>query len=199
MDYIKYLIIFVLFLIFKNLEAQTSNVEMVLIGPSTLNNKNRMVVNVSFLNNNEDTVNFYHPGILSSAFGGYYMKNSPRYSFGILKSDSLLFWKGNCDMTPPKQNVYLSFKNGLTLIFPKNHERLRNSTLSIPPGKFVSLDILVAITDCYQLEKHQKYKFSLTYNHPIQLNDDQIEANNNERLKFLYSASASFDFIYVGK
>lgn len=199
MEHIRCFILLVLILVFNHLLSQTSKVEMLLTGPIKMDNKSRMVVKAAFLNNTKDTINLYHPGILFSAFGGHYNKNSPRYSFGILQSDSLLFWKGNCDMAPPKQNVYISFKNGLKLIFPKKQDRLKNSSIVIPPGKFVSRDILVELTDCYQLKKHQKYTFSLTYNHPVQQSDDLIKTNNHERLIFLYSTSASFDFIYMGK
>lgn len=198
MEYIKYLLICVLFLMFKNLEAQTSNVDLVLRGSSKLNKNNWMVIKISFVNNSKDSISFYHPGILAGAFAGYYAKNSPLYSLGILKSDTVLYWKGNCFMEYPRQKVYLSFKNGLTVLFHKKQEKLRNRKFIIPPGKIVSQDILLIVRDCYQLEKNQKYSFSLTYNHPFDAENCKIKTDLSTRVYYRYSATASFDFIYTG-
>lgn len=199
MVYIRYSILIVIFCFFSSkLVCQEKNIEMVLKGPDKLTKKNMMAVRISFLNYSEDTVRLYHPGgEMFSAFGGYYVKYNKLYSLGILQNDTLQYWKGNCNMERAKQKIYISFENGITVIFPKWQERLKNSLLSIKPLNSISFVILVDLTDCYQFENNRKYTLSITYNHPFDLNDISLEDQNRGTNNFLYTSTSSLEFVYI--
>ncbi len=198
MAYTRVLLLLTMILFFGNVQCQENNVVMNLQGTRKVKSENRLAVRITFQNKSSDTIRFYHPGILYSAFGGYYVKNSKLFSLGILQNDTVIYWKGNCNMERPRQRIYKSFADGFSLLIPKRIEKQRNSIITVSPEKSVSIKVLVVLTDCYQFESGQKYTLALTYNHPFNSFDSFAVSQEMERYDYLYSTSASMEFIYSG-
>lgn len=191
-------LIFMIFFV-GNVHCQEKSIVMSLEGTKKLRGDNRLAVKITFHNKSKDTIRFYHPGILYSAFGGYYVKTGKLFSLGILQNDTVIYWEGNCNMERPRQRIYISFLDGFSLLIPKRIEKQRNRIFEVSPEKSVSLKTLVVLTDCYQFESGLKYTLAITYNHPSDSSDNLPVSPKMGICNFFYSTSAGMEFVYSGR